>query len=90
MNTTPSIYRVTDTAFWAKAGDGVAPFLTGEIKPAVARRIERIGKMNDRVEAAITAHDRISLLKIAEEYENFGRYGMPHMAERIRLKAQEI
>lgn len=69
----------------AVTGDGVA-FAAERLKPGVARRIEELGKMNDRREAYAAAGDGESLLALAEEYEE---KRMPVMAEEVRKEAYE-
>jgi len=45
------------------------------------RRIEMIGKLNDRRVKALAAGDRLELLRLAEEYET---HNMPTMAWILR------
>lgn len=70
-------------------GEGVA-LLKSELAPEVERRIERIGRMWDRVKEARGRCDHLELLRIAVEYETFGKFGMPTMANIVRRVAQEI
>lgn len=65
--------------------DGEAQDL-GELKRDVARRIEMIGKLNDRRMEYITAGDGESLLRLAEEYE---KKKMPTMANIVRKEAEQ-
>jgi hypothetical protein len=76
-------------SIYAEKGDGV-PALRGEIKPEVLKRIERLGKMNDRRMKLTAAGDRMGLLNLADEYENLGHYGLPTMAREIRYEAMEV
>ena len=68
-----------------KAGDGVY-FMPGEIQPSVMKRIEMIGKLNDRWLEYRTAGDGESLLRLAEEY---AKKKMPVMANIVRKEAAE-
>jgi len=68
------------------AGDGVA-FESTKIKPEIMRRIEALGKMNDRREAYKAAGDWMSLVQLADEYE---AKKMLKMAESVRLEAYEF
>ena len=68
-----------------KAGDGVY-FMPGEIQPSVMKRIEMIGKLNDRREEYLAAGDGESLLRLAEEY---AKKKMPMMANIVRKEAVE-
>lgn len=65
-------------------GQGVS-FMPGEIKPAIMRRIEMIGKLNDRRLAYMAAGDGESLLRLADEYEE---KKMPVMANIVRKEAE--
>ena len=66
-------------------GDGVQFSYEG-LKPAVARRIEVLGKMNDRRVAMRGCGDVDGLLVLAAEYEAMK---MPKMAAEIRKEAYE-
>lgn len=66
-------------------GGGVS-FMPGEIQPAIRRRIEMLGKMNDRRLGYVAAGDWESLLELAAEYE---AKKMPRMAAEIRKEAYE-
>ena len=55
--------------------------LGGRLKPGIVRRIEMIGKLNDRRVKALAAGDRLELLRLAEEYET---HNMPTMAWILR------
>ena len=68
-----------------QAGDGVN-FMPGEIQPSVMKRIEMIGKLNDRWLEYRTAGDGESLLRLAEEY---AKKKMPLMANIVRKEAAE-
>jgi len=57
-----------------------------ELKKDVQRRIEMIGKLNDRRMAYITAGDGESLLRLAEEY---AKKKMPRMARIVRKEAEQ-
>jgi hypothetical protein len=67
-------------------GDGVQ-FGYEKLKPGVARRIEELGKMNDRRLKYVAAGDAESLLKLADEYE---KRKMPKMAKEIRKEASDV
>lgn len=69
----------------AEAGDGVA-FEFEKIKPAVMSRIEALGLLNDRRLAYKGDGDWVSLLRLADEYEE---KRMPVMAEAVRKEAYE-
>jgi hypothetical protein len=56
------------------------------VKPAVLKRIEMLGKLNDRREMYKVAGDWESLAKLADEYEE---KHMPNMAGVIRKEAVE-
>jgi hypothetical protein len=75
----------TPSVFIAQQGEGIPP-LKGELKQAILKRIERLGKMNDRRMKYIVAGDRMGLIDLAEEYEA----RMPRMAVEIRKEAQEL
>ena len=66
-----------------KAGDGVY-FMPGEIQPSVMKRIEMIGKLNDRRLAYAATGDGESLLMLAEKY---AKKKMPVMANIVRKEA---
>lgn len=70
----------------ASSGDGVQ-FGYEKLKPGVARRIEMLGKMNDRRVAMKGLGDWKGLLQLAEEYE---AKKMPKMAAEIRKEAYEF
>lgn len=69
----------------AESGDGVG-FEDTKLKPAIMRRIEELGKLNDRRVAYRAAGDGESLLKLADEYD---AKRMPVMAESVRKEAYE-
>lgn len=75
----------TPSVFIAQQGEGVPP-LKGELKQAIIKRIERLGRMNDKRMKYMVAGDRMGLIDLAEEYEA----KMPRMAVEIRKEAQEI
>lgn len=68
-----------------KTGDGVQ-FNFEKLKPGEARRIEELGRMNDRRVAMKGCGDWEGLLKLAEEYE---AKKMPKMAAEIRKEARD-
>jgi hypothetical protein len=70
----------------AESGDGVA-FTFEKLKPAVERRIEELGVLNDRRVAYVAAGDGESLLQLADEYD---KRKMPVMAETVRKEAYEF
>jgi hypothetical protein len=70
----------------AEAGSGVV-WEDIRIKPEVMRRIEALGRMNDRRLALVSAGDGLGLLELAAEYE---AKGMPRVAAEIRKEASEL
>lgn len=64
--------------------DGEAQDLS-ELKKDVQRRVEMIGKLNDRRMAYVAAGDGESLLRLAEEYKS---KKMPVMANIVRKEAE--
>ena len=80
----------TKTAFYAVAGEGVAPLVEGKIRKDILKRIEALGKLNDRYLLFRANRDVLGLLGLADEYQKHGRYGLPVRAEQIRLEAQEL
>lgn len=65
--------------------------LPRKLKPDEARRVERLGKLNDRRKQASAAGDARTLLKIAEKYEKLGKHGgCPRMANALRIEAEHI
>lgn len=69
-------YQATQT------GEGVS-FPDVKLKPAIARRIEWLGKMNDRYTILLANRDNHGLLVLASEYEE---KGMMQTATKIRLE----
>ena len=65
-----------------QTGSGVT-FLDVKLKPAVSRRIEWLGLMNDRRIACLANNDMLGLLQLANEYEE---RGMLLTAKEIRLE----
>ena len=57
-----------------------------KIKPEIEKRIEAIGKLNDRWLEALENNDVATLLKLAYEYEGMN---MPRIAKAIRLDVVE-
>lgn len=74
----------TQSTFIARTGEGVPPLRGSELNRGIMRRIERLGKLNDRRLELEGAGDAAGLLALAAEYESLGRYGCPRMAEGIR------
>jgi hypothetical protein len=59
--------------------------LPSKLKPDIARRVEMLGKLNDRRVRAMAAGDDRALLKLAAEYE---KKKMPSMANWVRQYAR--
>lgn len=74
----------TQSTFIARTGEGVPPLRGSELNRGIMRRIERLGKLNDRRLKLEGTRDTAGLLELALEYESLGRYGCPRMAEGIR------
>jgi hypothetical protein len=55
--------------------------------PAITRRVEMLGKLNDRLRDARNNRDRQELKKLVKEY---AAMGLPHKAEEIRLDLQGL
>lgn len=69
----------------AQAGAGIT-FAPGGLNAAIMRRIEMLGKMNDKRLRYVDAVDGESLLRLADEYE---RKKMKTMARMIRKEVGE-
>jgi hypothetical protein len=63
-------------------GSGIQ-FFDMKLKPAVMKRIEWLGRMNDRHIALLANNDELGLQQLATEYEE---RGMTKMANGIRLE----
>jgi hypothetical protein len=63
-------------------GSGIQ-FFDIKLKPAVMKRIEWIGRMNDRHIALLANNDELGLQQLANEYEE---RGMVNTANSIRLE----
>lgn len=68
-----------------QSGSGVA-FYEAKIKPEVLRRIEWLGKMNDRVNICLANNDSLGLLELASQY---AERGMMATANKIALLAEQ-
>jgi hypothetical protein len=55
--------------------------------PAITRRVNKLGELNDRLNFARSNRNRSELEKIAGEYEEMG---LPHKAAEIRLDLQGL
>jgi len=57
--------------------------------PGIDKRIEEIGRLNDRRRRYNETRDRQALLLLAEEYRKYG-HGMPLRARQIRREAERM
>ena len=55
--------------------------------PAITRRVEMLGQLNDRLTTARSNWDRQVIKELAIEYESIG---CPHKAEQIRMELRGI
>ena len=68
---------------WSHPGSGLS---AAHLKPAVSRRIEWLGKMNDTVNKCFANNNNLGLLELANEYEE---HGMIRTANHLRLAVSE-
>ena len=62
-----------------------------ELNRAIMRRIERLGRLNDRRVAALAAGNKQALIDIAWEYVSLGRHGgCPRMANEVFAEADGL
>lgn len=62
-----------------------------KVEPAIAKRIERLGKMEDRRTRALATGNKEALLELAAEYLTLGRHGgCPTMANIISREAEGL
>lgn len=64
----------------------IAPLKSKHFK-AIDQRIEILGQMDDRHQAALNAGDALSLTELAQEYASIG---CPNLANIIMIEAETI